>query len=216
MTRMMSVGALVLPIACVSLACAAGGADAAITYTSQPAFVANLTPGYYGETYASQSTGGHGTPWNFAGGAGNAWSYAATTSAQAFLVFDLSGDRYLTTSGEFGTGWARPITLTFTGAPVYAVGGSFFYTTAGGAISGGTVALGLSDGGSALLTGQSNSTFWGYISTTPITSLTFTNDATNHFASIDNLIVGTSPLPAPATVMLLGVAGCFGTRRRRG
>ena len=168
----------------VAAGLSASDARAAFTYTSQATFTANLTSGYYQETFQSTGTGGYATPRNFAGGAGNIWKYTASTTAQAFLVFDLSGNNYLTTSGMPTTQWSAPITLAFTGAPVFAVGGSFFYTSAGGAVVGGDVFLSLSDGTSITLSGQSNTTFFGYIGTTPITSLTFTPDATHRFASI--------------------------------
>lgn len=201
--------------ASLAVALASTGASASLVYTDQANFAAVLSPGYYFENYQSAPSGGHATPWNFAGGAGNAYTYSATTNAIAFLAFDLAGNRYLTTSGQPTTAWSAPITINFTGAPVYALGGSFFFTSAGGAVVNGTVGVALSDGTNVGLTGQSNSTFWGYVSDTPITSIVISPDATHHFVSVDNLYVGTSNVPEPASAVMMIVAGAVGVIRSR-
>lgn len=196
---------------------AAGSSSlAAVTFTNQTNFTAALTTGFFAQNYQSISTGGHVTPWNFAGGAGNAFSYTASTPAQAFLVFDIASNRYLTTSGRPTTQWSAPITFTFTGAPVYAVGGSFFFTSAGGSVVGGTVSISVNGSSAAALTGQTNTTFWGIISNSPITSLVITPDATHRFVSVDNFTVGTSSIPTPGAAAL-GVVGllCVASQRRR-
>lgn len=202
--------------AALSSLIAAGTASASVTYNTQASFLAALNPGYYAETYQSFAEGGHATPFNFAGGAGNAFSYTATTSAQAFLCFSLgSNNRYLTTSGQPTTAWSAPITITFTGQPVNAIGGSFFLTSAGGSVVDSPLTLNFSDGTSQVINGGTNTTFWGYVSDTAITSLTLTPPATHRFVSVDNLTVGQSTVPTPGAASLVAVAGVVGLRRRR-
>lgn len=199
-------GALAL-VASASLANAA-------QFSNEAAFVANLNPGYYLEQFSGYPlNSGHATPMGFAGGSG--YSYQASTGAQAFLVFDLSGNKYLTTSGTDTFQWSSPITITFTGAPVTAIGGSFFMTTAFGGLAGSDVSMSLSDGTQVVLNGQTNGSFYGYTSTTPISSLTISPPATHHFVSIDNLYVGSAIVPAPGVAGLLALAGVASARRRR-
>lgn len=184
----------------------------AAQYTSEAAFVATLNPGYYHEPFSGYPNfSGHATPMNFAGGAG--YSYQASTGAQAFLVFDIGGNKYLTTSGTPTFQWSSPVTITFTGAPVTAIGGSFFMTTASGGLAGSDVSLGFSDGTNVVLNGQANSSFFGYTSANPVTSLTITPPATHQFVSIDNLYVGS--IPAPGVVGAIAFGGVLAARRRR-
>lgn len=213
MTKSSIRSASVFALLCVATA---APSFAAVVYTTQASFAAALTPGFFAQNFQSASIGGHATPWNFAGGAGNAFTFTASTPAQAFLVFDIASNRYLTTSGQPTTAWSAPITFTFTGAPVYAVGGSFFFTSAGGSVVNGNVAISVNGSSAAALTGQTNTTFWGIISNSPITSLVITPDATQRFVSVDNFIVGTSTIPAPG-VGALGalMMGTLAARRRR-
>ncbi len=199
-----SVGGLAM-LAFASLASAA-------QYTSEGAFVANLNPGYYREQFTSYPlNSGPATPMAFTGGSG--YAYQASTGAQAFLIFDVAGNKYLTTSGTETFQWSSPVTITFTGAPVTAIGGAFFMTTAFGGLAGSDVAVTLSDGASVVLSGQTNGSFFGYTSSSPIASLTISPPATHHFVAIDNLYVGSAVVPAPAGVLAL--AGLAAVRRRR-
>lgn len=191
-------------------------AQASVMYSSQSSFISALNAGYFAQNFQSYADGsGHATPMSASGGAGNAFSYSLTTTAQAFLVFSLSSNRYLTTSGQPTTAWSAPVTISFTGAPVNAIGGSFFLTNAFGNVVNSTVSLSFSDGTSVNLTSQSNSTFFGYVSNTTITSLTFSPPATHHFVSIDNLTVGWSQVPTPGTAMCLVLGSAALARRRR-
>lgn len=196
-------GALAL-VACASFAHAA-------QFTSESAFAATLNPGAYVERFTSFPIAPRATPMSLAGGSG--FAYQASTPAMAFLIFDIAGNNYLTNSGTPTFFWSSPITITFTGAPVTAVGGSFFLTTASGNIANGNLSIAFSNGATASLSNQSNTTFFGYTSATPITSLTISPPATNLFVSIDNLYVGA--IPAPGAVALLALGGVLSTRRRR-
>lgn len=182
-------------------------------YTDLASFNAAIGTTKYTETFSTLSDSGLGQSQSFSNGV---YSYATTTTAMALLSFTLGSDRYLTTSGRPTTMWSAPITITFTSNNVTAIGGSFFYTSAFGYVTDGTVTLAFSDGTTKTFSGQSNSTFWGYTSDVVLTSVTFTPDATHHFVSIDNLVVGSAAVPEPATLGMLGLAmlGISNLRRK--
>lgn len=201
----------IVPTAAMALiACglAADRAEAATTYTSAASFLANLAPNSHSEDFSSR-TGAVYTSVTFTNGT---YSATGTTGAQALLVFALSGNNYLTTSTST-SGFSAPVHLALS-SNVTAIGGSFFKTGVAGNVVGGNIQLNFSDGSSHTLSGQSNSSFFGYISDTPITSLTIIPDASHHFVSLDNLRFGAAiPAPHAALAPLAGVLLC-GPRRR--
>lgn len=203
MSKRVNVAWVLIPVAIV----ANSQTRAGVTFTDQATFVGSIASTYYAESYQSFGTSGHPNPWSFTGGTNGGITYQVSTTAQAFLVFALSGNNYLTTSGQPTTAWSAPITINFTGTPINAVGGNFFLTGANGAVVNSTITLSFSDGSTRQLANQSNSTFFGYISDTTITSLTLTPPATHHFVSIDNLHVGVIGGPPPQ---------CFGDANHDG
>lgn len=198
---------------CVVAAFAAGcacGATSGATYTTQAAFLAAVQSPRLSEDFT-----GMGHPGPTLTLAQNGYGVQFTTGAQALLVFDLSGNNYLTTSNST-SGFSAPITLTFTTGNVTAVGGSFFQTSGFGAFLSSPVTLSFSDGTSQVLTPSSNADFFGYTSTVPIASLTVSPDASHHFVSMDNIRIGAAIVPAPGAAVFLACAGMLGARRRRG
>lgn len=201
----MKLCAMAAMVAICGVGCA-GVAQAAV-FNSEASFLASIQPLHLHETFQTSVSG----PPSFSLSS-NGYTVQFTTAAQAFLVFDFAGDRYLTTSGATD-GFSRPVTLSFTSGNVTAVGGSFFQTSAGGAFLSSPVTLNFSDGTSQTLTPGAVSDFFGYTSAVPISSLTISPDASHHFVSLDNLRVGTVPAPAGLAAMLVGAAVC--TRRQR-
>lgn len=200
----------VVPGVCAAavVAFSAGAASGAV-FSTEAAFLAAVESPRLSEDFTGM---GHPGPTLML--AQNGYGVQVTTGAQALLVFDLSGNNYLTTSTST-SGFSAPITLTFTTGNVTAVGGSFFQTSVGGAFLSSPVTLNFSDGTSQVLTPSSNADFFGYTSTTPIASLTVSPDASHHFVSIDNLRVGAAIIPAPGAMGLLAGAGLLAVRRRR-
>lgn len=198
----------------VFAACLAGGAGqssiaSAAVYSSEALFLAAVQSPRLSEDFT-----GMAHPGPTLALAQNGYGVQVTTGAQALLVFDLSGNDYLTTSNST-SGFSAPMTLTFTTGNVTAVGGAFFQTSAFGAFLSSPVTLNFSDGTSQVLTPASNADFFGYTSTTPIASLTISPDASHHFVSIDNLRIGAAIIPAPGAMGLLAGAGLLAARRRR-
>lgn len=199
-------------VAAIAGAGLAGAAQAGESFTDRAAFLAQLQPGYFSEDFESRADEGYASPLTLSGGA---FAAEVSTTANGLLVFDLGGNDYLTT-GITTAGWSAPVTLTFTTGNVTAVGGAFFVTSAfGQVVPENTVTLNFSDGSSFPITGQTNTSFFGYISDTPIASLTIVPDATHRFISIDNLAFGEAAVPTPAPALLLALGGAPLIRRRR-
>ena len=190
-----------------AIALIASPASAATVFTSSGPFLSLVEPGSFLNTF---STGGNG------GGA----------AIPGPLTFSGSGYSYDVTAGGAGFfadnavlgNWAAadPVVFTFTGAPVTAIGGNFFLTDVNGVLqTDANVTISLSDGTNESFQAVSTSSFRGFISTVPITSMTFA--AVPRFYNIDNFRVGAAAVPEPATLSLVAAAGAIGfvLRRRR-
>jgi hypothetical protein len=113
-----------------------------------------------------------------------------------------------------GTG---AMTFTFS-SPITAFGADFFDV---GTVGATTLSVALNNGDNAALftsfTGSGgNQQFRGFISTSPFTSITFTNTSGGDFVEIDNVLFGNA-IPEPATMAVFGLmaaGGVFGVRRR--
>lgn len=194
-----------LALAAVSVcACAAP-----VVYTSSSAFLAQLAPGAYTETFTGLGNPTGTDPANFSG---SGFSY--TASSPAFGLY-LAG-------GFLGTNQVdETVTLTF-GPNVYAIGANFFATDISDNFLSGAMTITLSDGSFTTFTPTSLAdSYRGFVSSVAITSLMI--DAAlgqSLYAGLDNLTVGTTPqsaqLPEPASLALTGLAlaGLAATRRR--
>lgn len=185
---------------------------AASTFTNQAAFVSNLYPGYSLSTFNALAA--FSTPATPMAVASGTFNVTATTTAQAFFIDTASGNNFLSTATATD-GFSRPITLSFSGSPVNAVGGNFFVVSAFGQLVAEPVKLTFSDGFETTLSSPINTTFFGYISDVPLTSLTVSPLATHRFVGIDNLHVGGSPIPSSGAGVLALFAGVVASRRRR-
>jgi hypothetical protein len=194
---------LKLPFSALALLSLSAALPAA-TLTDQSAFVAQLTPGYSLETFDSLTYGLHDAL-TFGNGT---YSYTVTSTAtdyQPLWAGSLNSDPFLGAAGQA----TAALVLTFT-SPVTAVGGYFFMTDSDDNLVTGTLTLNLSDGTTVELTDPPATTFRGFTSSTPITSLTI--QGTN-YASMDDLYVGSAAAgtatPEPAS-LLLAAAGALG------
>lgn len=193
-----------------------GGYASAATYTDSAAFNAAVQPGAYVEDFSSYTDlASDNAPFTNGTFSYNATAKGLFGETQYILVFDFSGNNYMTSSG----GFSGPVTLTFTSGNITAVGGAFFLDSPIYGVVNSTVTLTFSDGTTQTLTGQDNTSFFGYTSATPIASLTLSPDASNHWIGIDNLVVGSaaaaSSIPEPASLAVLGLGAAAMVRRRR-
>lgn len=187
----------------LGLAALSASASAQTTvYTTSASFLANVAPGAYTETFNGLPSA---PPASFSGG-----GFAYTVSAPG----DLYG------SGEFlGTNLPdEALTVTFTSGNVTAVGGNFYASNISDAFQPVAITLTLSDSTTVTFTPTSVAdSYRGFASSLTITSLTIGSPGVSLYAGMDNLTVGVSAVPEPASALLmaLGVAALLVGRRRR-
>ena len=189
---------------------------AVLTYLSASAFAATTTHTTSSSFMAQVASGSYTE--NFNGWANDppAGSLAFSSGGFAYSAFAPS-NLYLT-AGVLGTSQINEaLTLTFTSGNVTAVGANFFAVNISDALQNVSVTVTLNDGTVASLTPTSMAdSYRGFISSTPITSLTISAPGQSLYASLDNLTVGTAmPVPEPANwaLMGLGLAGVVAARR---
>lgn len=207
-----------------SLLLLAGGANASITtYTNRASFLAALQAGYFEDNFTGVAFGGIQGTSNSRSGNGYSVAYSASVSTLFSAVGAMSVNSV-----------SANLIATVSSSPtsVYAFGADFFFTNSSGnfnSFSGfnpipvGTAVNGV-DPSSVLSSGSNTLTnFYGWISTTPLTSVTMTSGALSpqgHWATMDNVVVGQAALvsssaPEPTTLALLGLGVVALVRRRR-
>lgn len=205
-----------LPVA-VLLCMAASAAHADVTvYTDRTAFLAAITlPGT--DTYNDLS--GALTPSPLMRTAGSYGYRASAGPVSVFYPAGTASDRWLATDAA-----SDAITFSNFSTGVRAFGGNFFGSDISGAFSPGhTVVLTATDGTTTRTVNLANSTttsFLGFISTNPLTSVTLRPDGlpgSVYWATANNVTLGmVSAVPEPATYgMLMAGLGLFGFMARR-
>jgi PEP-CTERM motif len=190
------------------MACASAFA-ATTTYTSPAAFLAQVAPGAYTETFTLDPD--FGPSFTFSSG-----GFAYTAVASGGTDVYLSGD-FL---GNFSSN--QSMTLTFTAGSPTAIGGEFFITDSSDNFVSAPVTVTLSDGTTSTFTpvGDQSTGFRGFTSTLPIASLTMAIPGSLRFNTLDNLVVGkavVAAVPEASTwlMMGLGLTGLALVRRQR-
>jgi hypothetical protein len=182
------------------------------TFTSEGAFLGVIQPGYYLEDFDAFSGNGNIGP-SVSLGPVNGFSYTITAPP----------DKVYEYFGTIGVSDAdNALIVTFTGAPVTAVGGIFYLSDQCANLTDGKLLLSLSDGTSVLVCNPDLDTFRGFVSDGPAyTSLTiiYPKCGSSHFATMDHFYVGqgSAPIiPAPGSILLGGLGvGLLGWLRMR-
>jgi hypothetical protein len=160
-----------------------GGADpdpAPGIYTDRDEFLADVAPGFYEEAFTGVPVGDAGPFLDFSDG-----NFSYTVSVTESVLFN--------DTGVVSTGNPTDLlVVTFTGAPVTAVGGNFWGTDISFGATATDVTLTLSDGTVETFTATGPTSFRGFVTAAPITSITI--DASDlpveAYSTMDNLIVG--------------------------
>jgi len=207
------------------------GLAAGTVYLNQADFTAALVSGYDFENFNSMDFTGSAYSYSFSK---NGFDWTASTTdyytgdsntgnPPAILFIDDAGSVAMTPAGGDTGGAGDVLTLSFTSGNVTAIGGDFFLTNFLGDLQDGSFTLTLNDGTTETFNNVSSANFFGYISSSPITSLTFVPPTPyNAFATIDNLYVGEGEAapetPETSTIGLLAgglsLVGALGWRRR--
>lgn len=153
--------------------------------------------------------------------------YSLTTGPYSYSVTAPGG---LYSAGNLSDAWMStnvttdPIIFSFPSADIYAVGGYFFDSDVSGAFQAGNITIQTNDLTSQTVTGATTTSFVGFISSNPITTMSVTADQTGGsiWPTANDLVLGVpaaaSPVPEPASAMvnlILGGTGIGLTLRRR-
>ncbi|HRQ65585.1 MAG TPA: choice-of-anchor D domain-containing protein [Xanthomonadaceae bacterium] len=159
-------------------------AGSAAFYTDRNDFIDNIAAGYFEEEFTGVPEGDAGPLLSFSG---NGFSFDVTAvGAGSNNLFNppnaISTDSAL-----------DAIRITFTGAPVHAIGGNFWATDIGFNPTGGEIILTLNDGTAASINPSAITSFGGFISPTAIAFIDVNapNVPANNWPTMDNVIVGT-------------------------
>jgi hypothetical protein len=193
-------------LATAMLGAAWGTAMAADVYTNRGSFLAQLAPGAYTEDFTGPGVQIRAS-FTFTGGGRGYTIESSPADGQVYRNGDSIGNY---TS-------AQELVLTFFGAPVTAIGGDFFLADIDDIPIPGDVTLTLSDGTRHTWSsdGLTDSSFRGFVSAVPITSLVFSAPPDPLFNSFDNFTIGAAvPEPQSWLLMALGVVALVSLPRR--
>jgi hypothetical protein len=209
-TKLLSLKSLTLAV----LLCATVAAQADIVvYTSRDAFLAAVAaPGI--DTFDDLSVIPYTSPLDRIAGP---YHYRAESGPNGnFFPGGVSGDTWLSTNFQ-----TDAMTFTNFSAGVRAVGGNFFGSDVAGAFQAGqNMVLSATAGGvteTIILTNTTLSTFLGFVSTSPLTSVVARTDGGSYWPTANDLTLALAPIPEPASYAMLLAGLCLlgGLARRR-
>ena len=200
-----------LVVAAIAAAPLAPSARADQIFTDQASFLAATQPGSYLETFDGLSEGFDAGPLTFSNGD---FEYEASAVGGFFQLTAPSDstDILLSTNSAL-----TDIVFTMTTPDVTAIGGFFFVTDLGGAVTNGSVTATLANGLQLMVSNPTITNFIGFTTTSAIVSLTVSVDT--DFVTVNDLIVGRA-VPEPSS-LALGLSGltlgglAVRSRRRR-
>ncbi|MEI7776521.1 MAG: PEP-CTERM sorting domain-containing protein [Verrucomicrobiota bacterium] len=191
------------------------GTAGILTYTDQSAFLTALAPGYFLDDFAGVPNGGINGVSSTRSGNGFSVTYTAPEGG----LFSVPGA--MSTSSATDN-----LVATMGGNSIFAFGWNSYLTDFNGTFQPfvGTTVTAFATNGidpDSPLSASVNATsiFFGWISTTPITSITMNSGAgggTPKFNTMDNIIVGVAaPEPGTFGMLALGATGLILARLRR-
>jgi hypothetical protein len=191
-------------LSAAALSCVSASSFAVTTtYISSAAFLAQVAAGSYTETFTGLANPPPG-PAPFSGGG---FVYTAAAPSDIYLEGGILGTNQID----------EALTITFTSGNVKAVGGNFYATDLSNSFQAVSITLTLSDSTTVTFTPSSlANSYRGFTSDAFITSLIISAPGQSLYSGLDNLTVGTVPVPEPGTWLMtgLGLAGLLAYRRR--
>ena len=210
--------------ALAALALATTAQAAFLTFSNAASFLSALFAGSYTsytEGFIPQSIGYFASPQNFSGGAPSISYTIASTSG--FYGGAVPGVGFF---GNISPNLQTPLVVSAFSRPINAIGGYFFATESNFSPISSALSLTLTDGNGTRSVGSASTsptqgpgTYFGFISTTPITSFSASASGTGAYVSMSALTVGFAPVPEPAeyaavTGLALGVFALVQRRRQ--
>ncbi|HQR11984.1 MAG TPA: hypothetical protein PLW68_11715 [Casimicrobiaceae bacterium] len=193
------------------LLCLAASSQATITvYTSKAAFLAAITaPGT--DDFNNFGLASVPSPINRSAGP---YSYTGLVSTTSFYGAGTAADNWLSTNTATDT-----ITINALPATVRGIGGYFFGSDISGNFAAGNITLAATDGSGTVtqtITGATTTSFLGFVSNGPLTSMTITSVQPGSgflWPTVNDLVMGTAAAPPVLLSASLrkvhGVAGTF-------
>jgi len=161
--------------------CATGGTPG--VYTDRTTFLQNVQGGHFEEDFASVPVGTAIPSLSFSGN-----GFAYTVTAIGTGTQQLYNDPGIISHDSA----VDAIRITFTGAPVTAIGGNFWGTDITFTPNGGQITLTLADSTTVTYASTGPSDFRGFVTTTPIAHITIdaADVPANSWSTVDNVIAG--------------------------
>ncbi|MBX3727233.1 MAG: DUF11 domain-containing protein [Xanthomonadales bacterium] len=161
--------------------CASGGTPG--VYTDRTTFLQNVQGGHFEEDFAGVPVGTAIPSLSFSGN-----GFAYTITAIGGGTQQLYNDPGIISHDSA----VDAIRITFTGAPVTAIGGNFWGTDITFTPNGGQITLTLADSTTVTYASTGPSNFRGFVTTTPIAHITIdaADVPANSWSTVDNVIAG--------------------------
>ena len=204
----------------VAFALATTATQAAVfnTYSDEASFLSALQSGAYTETFAGQTPNASPVSLNFSGGTPSIGYTLSSPGDSLFIVPASAGFDKSVGQNDLNL----PVVIGGISQPINALGGYFFNADVDFVPINGTLALSLTDSGGTYSFGTPTSpttgpgTFFGFITTAPITALSMDSATSGSFTGVARLTVGFAAVPEPSEyAVVAGLAvGVFALVRR--
>jgi len=187
-------------VAAFALATTATQAAVFNTYSDEASFLSALQAGAYTETFAGLTPDTVPTSLNFSGGIPSIGYTLSSPGDKLYIAGASAGFDKSVSQNNSGF----PVVVGGISRPINAIGGYFFNTDFDIVPVNGTLALSLTDSGGTYSFGTPTSpttgpgTYFGFITTAPITALSMDSATSGSWTGVAKLTVGFAAVPEPS------------------